>query len=193
MGKGQKWREHAGPDDDEIDHHMLSDCLLKSIIENEAEKDRFDKGNKYQKDKLEIISENIMKKKPDTNHLDINSVMNPKDFYLRKGFRQIKKENLSKDYLNSLLNLNNEEIEKIKINRVNLDSRSFKLYYEYGEAYIENIENNLKKIDKFLRNRNNFLKLNNKKIENIMNMIDRKMFNYLERIQNILRNTSMIK
>jgi hypothetical protein len=182
----KKEMEQDDDDEDKNYHHMLTYNLFSIILENEEEKniESFD-NNLEDKIGLSIMSKNII----NNNQLEKLCRQNLMDIYLRKQYIKIKRDNLSKSYLNSLLNLSNEEIEKIKINRVNPESKHLKLYYKYGEAFIENIENNLRRINKFLRNKNNFTKLTNKEIENMMNQINKKMIDYLKRIKIILKNT----
>lgn len=110
------------------------------------------------------------------------------NFILKKNLKKIKKETLSKSFLSSALNLNqDDDLNNISLITGNTASGKIKLYYKYSDAYINNIFNSFKKINLIISiSKKDYLKkLSKKEIEELTNHVIYRTDAILRKIQQI--------
>jgi len=119
---------------------------------------------------------------------DLERIVDPLNFIIRKSIKKIQKETLSKSVLNSVLNISqDEEIQDLQLHG-NTESSKLKLYYDYGQAYLNNMFYSFKKIHMVMSvNKQKFMKrLSNRDVEELKHYVSYRTELILERIKEII-------
>lgn len=179
-------------EEEEINHYLMSNFTLQILMEKDIKKSK-DHVSKFDTEKLfelekefddkssitysntvlyhnnsSIKNNNLSIRKSNCNLNDNENFVDPLNSIVRKSIKKIKKENLSKSVLNSLLNFScDESLNDIEIYTGNTESSKLKLYHNYGEAYINNIFYSFRKIYLIMNNNNYLKKCSKSEIEDI--------------------------